>query len=265
MLFSKYDMERPYDETLKRVLPYLIFPQNEFKIILAEQLVSFCHFYRDKENIGFSQKYKEINEMLDKASFEENVERNIHSFKHEHSTILQSIDDLNKRLTKLENGHKQKQRKSNISKETIIPVTRETNVEMKDEKVLDKMAVAEMPLQTAVEAMSLPMGSVVQENKARVKPSSKMSQVAACIKNASEPLTAADISKITGVPGNYVHHLEKSSFKNNVKIEKRMVIRDTTSHRKKSQVPREMTYYSWVEDKDGSMPSIGSSQIKEGN
>ena len=111
MLLSKYDMDRPHDEILKRALPYLIFPPKEFRDMLAEQLDSLCQYYRDKNDMAYPDRYKHINEVLDCASFDESTALKIHYFEYDQYTVHESLRRIEQRLFRLENSSKPKQKR----------------------------------------------------------------------------------------------------------------------------------------------------------
>ncbi|CAG0980605.1 MAG: hypothetical protein OIN86_09505 [Candidatus Methanoperedens sp.] len=101
-----YEYERMFDSTLKKVLPYLILPPNEFRNDLADRMAGLFHFLRgDNSEVMFIDLNKKINEIIDpdkRKSWDSSIEIEIHDFNGRQMSFDDRIRKINERLTKLE-------------------------------------------------------------------------------------------------------------------------------------------------------------------
>lgn len=103
MLMSRYDIDRAFDDTIKRSLPYLIFSPQEFRNRLAEQMDTLCHYYQEKNDVSFPGRNEAINKMLDEApEMDELTELKIHYLESHQKRIDERFWKIESRLSKLE-------------------------------------------------------------------------------------------------------------------------------------------------------------------
>jgi hypothetical protein len=102
MLESKYDLDNGFDLVIKKSIPFLIYAPTEYREKLVELLKGFCHSYTEREEITFRVRYESICKLLE-TEFDQLTGCNIHYFSYQTIPLEQSIRDLNKRVTELEN------------------------------------------------------------------------------------------------------------------------------------------------------------------
>ncbi len=114
-----YEYERMFDSTLKKVLPYLILPPNEFRNDLANRMAGLFHFLRgDNSEVMFIDLNKKINEIIDpdkRESWDSSIEIEIHDFNGRQMSFDDRIRKINERVTKLE------KKMENKSITTVVP------------------------------------------------------------------------------------------------------------------------------------------------
>lgn len=216
MLISKYDMERPHDEILKRALPYLIFPPKEFRDALAEHLDSLCQYYRDKNDEAYSSRYTCINIMLDQARFDEHTEFKIHNLDYNQRTVYESLKKIEERLVRLESGSKQK------PKNNTTVIVKDTSIHQKTEDSVKKEDIKKIAT-----------GQIVSK----------------CLISANKSMTLGEIAHSTGLTTTQVSNAMRQGgrIRNNIKAEKVSVEKSVPckSGKPVTKVQR-LNVYSWV-------------------
>lgn len=114
MYLIKPNIERIFDDVLKKTIPYLIIAPPEFRNKLADQMESLFHFYNggDSSVDLFISRSKQIIEMIAEAedSFDTDTNIKINRFNELQNSFGELIRKLDERLTKLENARKEKKK-----------------------------------------------------------------------------------------------------------------------------------------------------------
>lgn len=192
MLKSWINFDRDFDDVVKRSYPYLIFPSQEFRDELAEQLDSLCQYYRERNEAALPGKIKKIKEMLDNALFDDMTQLKIHYFELDQATTDEKFRKIEERLSKLET-HQRSLKKNKIKKRDTLtaPEVRES-IDNVGESV------------TCVNSLVAEIGEMVVDAPSIPKSLSNRDKVEKCIKSSTVPLTNEEISNITGLRSNQI-------------------------------------------------------------
>lgn len=148
-----YEYERMFDTTLKKVLPYLILPPNEFRNDLADRMAGLFHFLRgDNSEVMFIDLNKKINEIIDpdkRESWDSSIEIEIHDFNGRQISFDDRIRKINERLTKLENTIKEKKKGKKVS--AIIEKEKEISAIMEKKKDISAIMEKEKEISPIIE------------------------------------------------------------------------------------------------------------------
>ncbi len=111
-MYQQNDIERLFDITVNKAIPYLILSPSEFRNKLADQMDSLFSFYRGGESsvTNFIECNNTISTMLADArmSFDVNTHLKINAFDSRYMSFNERIRELDERLVKLERGRKEK-------------------------------------------------------------------------------------------------------------------------------------------------------------
>lgn len=227
MLTPRYDLDRAFDVTLKRSLPYLIFSSQDFRDKLAEQLDTLCQYYQENNDASFPDRNLAINKMLDEApEMDELTELKIHYLESHQKRIDELFWDINSRLSKLE------KKTDKRSPDTI------------DNSVLPAKEVS-----TDESGISVQQ-SLVKETP--IKPLKPKEIVLAFLKSSQGSYSFRDISSKTGLTKEQVSNVLQrvKRAKGPIKWETRKI---QTSNGKGKTHLSNVIFYSWAgeeQDKD---------------
>lgn len=101
MLIHNLDMDRAFDLTIKKTLPFLIFPSDNFKLKLSGMLSSLYQYYSERNEIKFEQLNNDIESMIENACLDSNTDITLFNFKYQQMTLDQAQQKLNERTAKI--------------------------------------------------------------------------------------------------------------------------------------------------------------------
>lgn len=177
MLTSTLEMDRAFDNTLKRAIPYLIFAPHDYRDRLVELMNGFCQFYREKNQIAFPERNNTINTLLDlfeTSGFDQSTDLNIYYLTGSQQSILELFQSMNQRLRKLEtevNTLKIKMKEKKTPKEEVIEDVSEIvdpkkmTPEQKTDALINLLKSSEKPINSLFISKKICLTSVDIQNR----------------------------------------------------------------------------------------------------
>lgn len=105
MLTSVLEINKAFDETLKKSIPYLIFPHRDYRERLVDLLTGFCQYHRENNELAFIERYNTIHNFLNDCEtdgFDTFTALNIHYLATHQKSLHQIHFDTENRLRALE-------------------------------------------------------------------------------------------------------------------------------------------------------------------
>lgn len=145
-----HNIEQLFDNTVKKVLPYLILSPPDFRNKLAENMDSLFHFYQggDSSITTFLQCNDAILEMLKdpQVSFDSTTHRRIERFGSIYKSFDERISDHEAKLAELSEAIKELKKSKKSRKDKVIPAP----------------VIVVQPAPVAVEPVPMPVVTTVQ-------------------------------------------------------------------------------------------------------
>lgn len=267
MLKSSLDLDRAFDSVIKQSYPYLIFPPPEFRDALAQQLDSLCQYYRERNDIAFTERVEIVKRMLNEAIFDDLTGLKIYYFEYQQKSIDECFRKIEERLSKLEKTGKSVGKSGRLKKEDVSESgTRNERLNVDNSQVTSIESIVTKNTETLTETEALTGVEPLTETKPQMEESVLVTMevtnnqdkldtqvhntdiVKDCLRLSKASLTSDDLSSLTGLPydkaRDAVNNLITKTCRQNIKID--YVIRP----RKYGNTMRNLRVasYSWIEN-----------------
>ncbi len=127
MLTSVLEINKAFDETLKKSIPYLIFPHRDYRERLVDLLNGFCQYHRENNQLAFTERYNTIHNFLSECEtdgFDTFTTLNIHYLATHQMSLHQIHYNTEIRLRALESDVDNLKKSRKISTKKIDKVVK---------------------------------------------------------------------------------------------------------------------------------------------